>query len=158
MEMLVEELASAHRMLELGMTAKMRPQTVEQLPNIISELKADPTMAQKVLHDVNRTVGMIKKAENGEKIKLIEKPSEKRQQAWASQFPIDKVPSTFTQISMLKDDEGKWTLAAKPENARTFAVHPCREDVSLYFDMMKNDHDETHVNEFKPSSLRNTTQ
>lgn len=149
MEMLVEELASAHRMLELGMTAKMRPQTVEQLPNIISELKADPTMAQKVLHDVNRTVGMIKKAENGEKIKLIEKPSEKRQQAWASQFPIDKVPSTFTQISMLKDDEDKWTLAAKPENARTFAVHPSREDVSLYFDMMKNDHDETHVNEFK---------
>lgn len=149
MEMLVEELASAHRMLELGMTAKMRPQTVEQLLNIISELKADPTMAQKVLHDVNRTVGMIKKAENGEKIKLIEKPSEKRQQAWASQFPIDKVPSTFTQISMLKDDEGKWTLAAKPENARTFAVHPSREDVSLYFDMMKNDHDETHVNEFK---------
>ena len=149
MEMLVEELASAHRMLELGMTAKMRPQTVEQLPNIISELKADPKMAQKVLHDVNRTVGMIKKAENGEKIKLIEKPSEKRQQAWASQFPIDKVPSTFTQISMLKDDEGKWTLAAKPENARTFAVHPSREDVSLYFDMMKNDHDETHVNEFK---------
>ena len=149
MEMLVEELASAHRMLELGMTAKMRPQTVEQLPNIISELKADPTMAQKVLHDVNRTVGMIKKAKNGEKIKLIEKPSEKRQQAWASQFPIDKVPSTFTQISMLKDDEGKWTLAAKPENARTFAVHPSREDVSLYFDMMKNDHDETHVNEFK---------
>lgn len=149
MEMLVEELASAHRMLEFGMTAKMRPQTVEQLPNIISELKADPTMAQKVLHDVNRTIGMIKKAENGEKIKLIEKPSEKRQQAWASQFPIDKVPSTFTQISMLKDDEGKWTLAAKPENARTFAVHPSREDVSLYFDMMKNDHDETHVNEFK---------
>lgn len=149
MEMLVEELASAHRMLELGMTAKMRPQTVEQLPNIISELKANPTMAQKVLHDVNRTVGMIKKAENGEKIKLIEKPSEKRQQAWASQFPIDKVPSTFTQISMLKDDEGKWTLAAKPENARTFAVHPSREDVSLYFDLMKNDHDETHVNEFK---------
>ena len=149
MEMLVEELASAHRMLELGMTAKMRPQTVEQLPNIISELKANPTMAQKVLHDVNRTVGMIKKAENGEKIKLIEKPSEKRQQAWASQFPIDKVPSTFTQISMLKDDEGKWTLAAKPENARTFAVHPSREDVCLYFDMMKNDHDETHVNEFK---------
>lgn len=149
MEMLVEELASAHRMLELGMTAKMRPQTVEQLPNIISELKANPTMAQKVLHDANRTVGMIKKAENGEKIKLIEKPSEKRQQAWASQFPIDKVPSTFTQISMLKDDEGKWTLAAKPENAHTFAVHPSREDVSLYFDMMKNDHDETHVNEFK---------
>ncbi len=148
-EMLVEELASAHRMLELGMPAKMRPQTVEQLPAIIAELKADPTTAQKVLHDVNRTVGMIKKAENGEKIKLIEKPSEKRQQAWASQFPIDKVPNSFSQITMLKDDEGKWTLAARPENDRTFAVHPSREDVSLYFDMMKNDHDESHVNDFK---------
>lgn len=148
-EMLVEELASAHKMLEMGMPAKLRPQVMEQLPSIITELKEGPTMAQKVLHDVNRTVGMIKKAENGEKIKLLEKPSEKRQQAWASQFPIDKVPNIFSQVTMLKDDEGKWTLAAKPENDRTFAVRPSREDVSLYFDMMKNDHDEAHVNEFR---------
>ena len=148
-EMLVEELASAHKMLEMGMPAKLRPQVMELLPSIITELKEDPTMAQKVLHDVNRTVGMIKKAENGEKIKLLEKPSEKRQQAWASQFPIDKVPNAFSQVTMLKDDEGKWTLAAKPENDRTFAIHPSREDVSLYFDMMKNDHDEAHVNEFR---------
>lgn len=148
-EMLVEELASAHKMLEMGMPAKLRPQVMEQLPSIIAELKEEPTMAQKVLHDVNRTVGMIKKAENGEKIKLLEKPSEKRQQAWASQFPIDKVPNAFSQVTMLKDDEGKWTLAAKPENDRTFAVRPSREDVSLYFDMMKNDHDEAHVNEFR---------
>ena len=148
-EMLVEELASAHKMLEMGMSAKLRPQVMEQLPSIITELKEDSTMAQKVLHDVNRTVGMIKKAENGEKIKLLEKPSEKRQQAWASQFPIDKVPNVFSQVTMLKDDEGKWTLAAKPENGRTFAVRPSREDVSLYFDMMKNDRDEAHVNEFR---------
>lgn len=148
-EMLVEELASAHKMLELGMTAKIRPQVAERLPSIIADLKEAPSLAQKILHDVNRTVGMIKKAENGEKIKLIEKPSEKRQQAWASQFPIDKVPTAFAQINLLKDDEGKWTLAAKPENDHTFAVHPSREDVSLYFDMMKNDHDEAHANEFK---------
>lgn len=148
-EMLVEELASAHKMLEMGMPAKLRPQVMELLPSIITELKETPIMAQKVLHDVNRTVGMIKKAENGEKIKLLEKPSEKRQQAWASQFPIDKVPNAFSQVTMLKDDEGKWTLAAKPENDRTFAVRPSREDVSLYFDMMKNDHDEAHVNEFR---------
>lgn len=147
-EMLVEELASAHKMLEMGMPAKLRPQVMEHLPSIITKLKEEPTMAQKVLHDVNRTVGMIKKAENGEKIKLLEKPSEQRQQAWASQFPIDKVPNAFSQVTMLKDDEGKWTLAAKPENDRTFAAHPSREDVSLYFDMMKNDHEETHVNEF----------
>lgn len=148
-EMLVVELASAHKMLELGLPAKLRPATMEQLPAIIAQIKDNPDMGKSILQDVNRTVGMIKKAENGEKIKLIEKPSEKRQQAWASQFPLDKVPERFTQITMLKDDGGKWTLAAKPENDRTFAVHPSKEDVSMYFDMMKNDHDEAHINDFR---------
>ena len=148
-EMLVEELASAHKMLELGLPARLRPATIEQLSDIIAQIKANPDMGKSILQDVNRTVGMIKKAENGEKIKLIEKPSEKRQQAWASQFPLDKVPERFAQVTMLKDDDGKWTLVAKPENDRTVAVHPSKEDIRMYFDMMKNDHDEAHINDFR---------
>lgn len=149
-EMLVEELASAHKMLELGMVAKLRPDTQRELPSIIAQLKENPKVAEKIFHDVNRTVGMVKKAEAGEKITLIEKPStEELQQQWKSQFPIDKVPQSFDQITMLKDDEGKWTLAAKPENERTFAVHPTKEDVGMYFDVIKNDHDESHVTEFR---------
>ena len=148
-EMLVEELASAHKMLELGLPARLRPATIEQLSDIIAQIKANPDMGKSILQDVNRTVGMIKKAENGEKIKLIEKPSEKRQQAWASQFPLDKVPERFAQVTMLKDDDGKWTLVAKPENDRTVAVHPSKEDISMYFDMRKNDHDEAHINDFR---------
>lgn len=149
-EMLVEELASAHKMLELGMVAKLRPETQRELPSIIAQLKENPKVAEKIFHDVNRTVGMIKKAEGGEKITLIEKPStEELQQQWKSQFPIDKVPQAFDQITMLKDDEGKWTLAAKPENERTFAVHPTKEDVGMYFDVIKNDHDESHVMQFR---------
>ena len=148
-EMLVEELASAHKMLELGLPARLRPATIEQLSDIIAQIKANPDMGKSILQDVNRTVGMIKKAENGEKIKLIEKPSEKRQEAWASQFPLDKVPERFAQVIMLKDDDGKWTLVAKPENDRTVAVHPSKEDISMYFDMMKNDHDEAHINDFR---------
>lgn len=148
-EMLVEELASAHKMLELGLPARLRPATIEQLSDIIAQIKANPDMGKSILQDVNRTVGMIKKDENGEKIKLIEKPSEKRQQAWASQFPLDKVPERFAQVTMLKDDDGKWTLVAKPENDRTVAVHPSKEDISMYFDMMKNDHDEAHINDFR---------
>lgn len=149
-EMLVGELASAHKMLELGMVAKLRPDTVKALPNLIPQLKESPKLAEKIFYDVNRTVGMIKKAEAGEKIKLIEKPStEQLQQQWKSQFPIDKVPEVFTQITMVKDDEGKWTLAAKPENERTFAVHPSKEDVGMYFDVIKNDHDEAHAEEFR---------
>ena len=148
-EMLVEELASAHKMLELGLPARLRPATIEQLSDIIAQIKANPDMGKSILQDVNRTVGMIKKAENGEKIKLIEKPSEKRQEAWASQFPLDKVPERFAQVTMLKDDDSKWTLVAKPENDRTVAVHPSKEDISMYFDMMKNDHDEAHINDFR---------
>lgn len=149
MEILVEELSSAHKMLELGMPAKLRPATVQQLPQIIEQIKNNPDVTGKVLHDVNRTVGMIKKAENGEKINLVEKPSEARQQKWAEQFPLDKVPEVFSHITMTKDDEGKWALVAKPENERTFAVRPSYEDVSMYFDMIKNDHDEAKTDRFR---------
>ena len=148
-EALVVELASAHRVLEMGLPAKVSESTKQILPGIIDQLKNDPTFAEKVLHDVNSAVGMMKKAENGEKIVLIEKPSEERQQVWAAQFPIDTAPEKFSHIFMLKDDEGAWTLVAKPENGRTFATHPTKEDVSLYFDVMKNDNDEAHVREFR---------
>lgn len=148
-EILVEELASAVKMLDFGMQAKLRPETMQSLPAMIEHLKENPQEAVDVLHDVNKTVGIIKKAENGEKIQLIEKPSEARQQQWASQFPMNEVPERFNSVVMLKDDEGKWTLAAKPENQPVFAVHPSKEDISLYFDVIKNDHDEAHVQEFR---------
>jgi len=149
MELLAVELSSAHKMIELGLPAKLRLATVLQLPQIIEQLKDNPEMAEKVLRDVNRTVGMIKKAENGEKISLIEKPSEARQQKWADQFPLDKVPENFNHIVMMKDDEGKWALVAKPENERTFAIRPTAADVSMYFDMIKNDHDEEKTEQFR---------
>jgi len=148
-ELLVEDLASAVKMLDFGMQAKLRPETMEQLPSIIAQLKENPKYAADVLHDVNRTVGMIKKAENGEKIELIQKPSEKRQQEWAAQFPLDKVPEKFNAVAMLKDDAGKWTLVAKADNVPVFAVHPSKEDTGMYFDVIKNDRDEAHVQEFR---------
>ena len=148
-EALVVELASAHKMLELGMPAKLRPETMNLLPSILANLRENPKMTEDVMKDVGRTVGMIKKAENGEKINLLVKPSEERQQKWSEQFPMDKVPEKFTQAVMLKDDEGKWTLVAKPENERTFAVHPSKEDVSMFFDVIKNDQNEAEVEKFK---------
>ena len=148
-EALVEELASAVKMLDFGMPAKLRPETMKALPAIIERMKSDPQLAEDVLHEVNRTVGMMKKAENGEKIQLIEKPSNERQQQWAAQFPIAHVPEQFSAVTMLKDDEGRWTLAMKAENMPVLSVHPSKEDVSLYFDVIKNDHDDTHVQEFR---------
>ena len=118
-------------------------------PAIIEQMKADPQLAEDVLHEVNRTVGMMKKAESGEKIQLIEKPSDQRQQQWAAQFPMAHVPEQFSAVTMLKDDEGKWTLAMKAENLPVLSVHPSKEDVSLYFDVIKNDRDDAHVQEFR---------
>ena len=148
-EALVEELASAVKMLDFGMPAKLRPETMKELPAIIEQMKENPQFAEDVMHDVNRTVGMIKKAEGGEKIQILENPTEKRQQEWAAQFPMNHVPEEFSAIVMLKDDDAKWTLAAKPENLPVLAVHPSKEDVSLYFDVIKNDHDDAHVQEFR---------
>ena len=148
-ETLVEELASAVKMLDFGMPAKLRPETMKELPAIIEQMKENPQFAEDVMHDVNRTVGMIKKAEGGEKIQILENPTEKRQQEWAAQFPMNHVPEKFSAIVMLKDDDAKWTLAAKPENLPVLAVHPSKEDVSLYFDVIKNDHDDAHVQEFR---------
>ena len=148
-EALVEELASAVKMLDFGMPAKLRPETMKELPAIIEQMKENPQFAEDVMHDVNRTVGMIKKAEGGEKIQILENPTEKRQQEWAAQFPMNHVPEKFSAIVMLKDDDAKWTLAAKPENLPVLAVHPSKEDVSLYFDVIKNDHDDAHVQEFR---------
>ena len=148
-EALVEELVSAVKMLDFGMPAKLRPETMKELPAIIEQMKENPQFAEDVMHDVNRTVGMIKKAEGGEKIQILENPTEKRQQEWAAQFPMNHVPEKFSAIVMLKDDDAKWTLAAKPENLPVLAVHPSKEDVSLYFDVIKNDHDDAHVQEFR---------
>lgn len=148
-EMLVEELVSSHKMMELGLPARLRSETMLHLPTIIDQLKNNPSFAEGVFKDVNRTVGMIKKAEHGEKITLLDRTPQSRMQRWVSQFPIENVPDRFDQITVLKDDEGRWTLAARPENRSTFAIHPSREDVSLYFDVLKNEADETLTDKFR---------
>ena len=138
-EILTHELVSAVKMLDFGLPAKLRDETLRStVPNALQFMKEDPKFTEELLHDVNRTVGMIKKAESGEKIKLIE-PAETPQQKWDKHFPMDNVPEQFHGVVMLKDDDGKWTLTAKAENEPRFAIHPTYEDVSLFFDVIKND-------------------
>lgn len=49
---------------------------------------------------------------------------------------------SFTSILMLRDDEGKWALYMKPENSKSFAIYPDREDINLYFTSMKQGNSE----------------
>lgn len=149
-ESLVEELASAVKMLDLGLPARVRQDSLDTvIPRAIERMREKPEIAAEILNDVNRTVGMIRKAENGEKINLIAKPSEKRQQDWAAQFPMDHVPEKFERMGLLKDDEGRWALYAKPEGMPLFATFPSYQDVSLFFDTVKNEKDEGRLATFK---------
>lgn len=148
-EVMTRELSSAVKMIEFGLPAKLHPETVSNtLPRAIELIKEDPKFAEVLLHDVNRTVGMIRKAEGGEKIELKETPKS-RQKQWESQLPKEDVPKDFSRIIMLKDDNRQWTLTAKAENEPRFAIHPTKEDVSRFFDVILNDHDEARVNTFK---------
>ena len=148
-EIMTHELVSAIKMLDFGLPAKMREETLRStVPNALQFMKEDPKFTEELLHDVNRTLGMIKKAESGEKIKLKE-PVQTPQQKWDKNFPMENVPDKFQGVVMVKDDEGKWTLTAKAENEPRFAIHPTYEDVSLFFDVIKNDQDEAHVKEFR---------
>lgn len=148
-EQLTVELASAVKMLDYGLPAKIHDDTVRIVPDAVKYLKEDPSFAEELFRDVNRTVGMIKKAENGEKIKLLEKPEQDLHKKWDRQFPMDNVPQQFKGIVMVKDDDAKWTLTAKAEGEPRFAVHPTYEDVSLFFDVIKNDRDTEHVEAFR---------
>ena len=136
---LVYELASATKMLDFGMSAKLSPESQKMVPVWVQQLKERPEMADAVIRDVNRTMSMIDKAANGYKIERT-----------ARQQPVDMAPvqdktRNYVLVTMLKDDEGKWTLFARPENEKSFAIHPFKEDVSKYFDALKNSEDSSKI-------------
>ena len=136
---LVYELASASKMLDFGLSAKLSPESQKLVPVWVQQLKERPEMLDDVMRDVNRTMSMIDKAANGYKIERA-----------ARQQPVDLAPvqdktRSYSLVTMLKDDEGKWTLFARPENEKGFAIHPFKEDVSKYFDALKNSEDSSKL-------------
>ena len=48
----------------------------------------------------------------------------------------------FEKILMLKDDAGKWVMYMKPQNQTSLAVYPDRNDVSLFFNTIREGNDE----------------
>lgn len=132
---LVYELASATKMIDFGMSAKLSPESQKMVPVWVQQLKERPEMLDDVMRDVNRTMGMIDKAANGYKIE----PSVRQQQVDLA--PAHDETRNYSLITMLKDDEGKWTLLVRPENEKSFAVHPYKEDVGKYFDALRNGED-----------------
>lgn len=151
-ESLVEDLVSAHKLLEFGLPSKLKKTTIENVPSIIKHIKETPNYTENLFRDINRAVGMMKKAEKGEKIKINEREtvellnvnSQEQAQRNMQKNQVSKAVS-FEQITILKDDNEKWTLVARPNEQKPFAIHPSKQDISMYFDSLKNPNKEEGV-------------
>lgn len=151
-ESLVEDLVSAHKLLEFGLPSKLKKTTIENVPSIIKHIKETPNYTENLFRDINRAVGMMKKAEKGEKIKVNEREtvellnvnSQEQAQRNTQENQVSKAVS-FEQITILKDDNEKWTLVARPNEQKPFAIHPSKQDISMYFDSLKSPNKEEGV-------------
>jgi len=136
-DMLVTELASASKQLQYSLPAKLSPKAMEQIDNIIDSVKKNPKLIESIEHDVNASMGMIQKAANGEKVEL--RPTPKDMDKWRSRLPQEgSVPDKFDAVLMLRDNDSRWTLYVKPENESAFAIHPSQNDVSMFFNVIRN--------------------
>lgn len=69
-ELLIVEIASAVKLQELGVSAKLSPESLQLTDYWLREMKENPCLLDIIERDVNNAVAMIKKAEMDEKIKL----------------------------------------------------------------------------------------
>lgn len=133
---LVTEIASATKLLEFGLPAKLSPKAMENADAIIDLLKKNPKLIDSVERDINSSLAMIQKAQRGEKVE--KRPTQSDIEKWRSNLPKEgTVPDMFDAVLMLKDDNNKWSLYVKPENEKGFAVHPDAKDVTMFFNVVK---------------------
>lgn len=135
-DILVIEIASATKLLEFGLPAKLSSKAMENADAIIDMLKKNPKLVDSLERDINSSLSMIQKAQRGEKIE--KRPTQSDIERWRSKLPKEgTTPDMFDAILMLKDDKNKWTLYVKPEHENGFAVHPDPKDVSMFFNIVK---------------------
>jgi antirestriction protein ArdC len=69
-EQLINELASGVKMMELGLPAKLSPQSMQQVEYWSQQLRENPCMIDAVESDVNNALEIIHKAEMGERVEF----------------------------------------------------------------------------------------
>lgn len=122
-EKLVNELTSAVTLNRMGLPARIAPENIQLIEAWQKALRENPTFLDALEADVNNSISMISRAENGEKI--MKAPSLE---------PVDTQSDTVSaKVVMLRDDDNQWALYIKPENEKGFAVHPDKEDINRFF-------------------------
>ncbi len=72
-EALVVELASAMKMVEMGLPARLSPESQKMVPEWARELRENPCYIDAIESDLNNALAMIAKAERGEKVERATK-------------------------------------------------------------------------------------
>ena len=126
-ERLVVELASAVKMNQLGLPAKLSPESIPLVDGWKKSLRENPVFISHLEANVTKALSIISKAERGQKVEL--RPMEKQEAQQA-----EKVSA---KLNMVQDDAGKWALYIKPEGEKGFAVYPEKADVGRFFALAK---------------------
>ena len=125
-ERLVTEVATAVKLQELGISAKLSPESMAMTDYWSRELKENPCLIDILERDVNNAVDMLHKAERGEKVELNSKTARNQADAIKSILPkhyyvadeIKTLPNKSTkEFVLVKDAEGKMADVVLPEGA-----------------------------------------
>ena len=123
-ERLIVEMASAVKMTQFGLPARLSPEAMNEIAGWEKELRDNPRLIDALETDINSSLGMIARAEKGEKIELS--PVKEVQES--------QTESVNAKVIMLQDDESKrWILYIKPENEKAITVYPEKNEVSRFF-------------------------
>ena len=122
-ERLVVELASAVKMNQLGLPARIADENIPLIDKWKESLEKSPRLMDGLEAEVNNALAMLNKAEHGVK---IEKTNETARQETQN----DRISA---KLMMVQDDEGKWAMYVKPENEKGFAIYPESGDIGRFF-------------------------
>ena len=136
-ERLVVELASAIKMQEMGMTARLTPESQALVPEWTKAMKENPYYLDNVALDVNSALDVIAKAERGEKVEYASVRNE-QQTAELAEAIGQKGKIAIDNVQMMKDDNNRWTIYIKPEGQAAFNLYPERDDLNRFFTTIKN--------------------
>lgn len=125
-ERLIVEVATAVKLQELGIAAKLSPESLKTTDYWSRELRENPCLVDIVERDVNNAIDMLHKAERGEKVELNRQAAQKQINAIRSILPkhfyvadeIKTLPNRDTkEFVIVKDPSSKMADVVLPEGA-----------------------------------------
>lgn len=122
-EKLIVELASAVKMAQFGLPAKISYSNLPLIDSWKELIQAQPHFVDAIEAEVNNSLSMMSRAEQGEKVGMTP----------VLQTENSETEDISAQLFMLKDEQSRWMLFLKPEDGNGFAIYPDKEDVNQFF-------------------------